>query len=399
MLNNEKILFIHHGRVLGGAPVSLLNTIKGLEKLGCKNIKILFAYDDMKPFFRNNCSAEIGDVYNPCLYLGRLAIGWSRMNKKRLLGEIFLLPLSIYKQYRIFKKEKPSIIHLNSSILFSSAIAARLAGCKLVWHIREIFLKRDYPLLVRFYGWLVRKLADNVIAISYAEAKSIGLRSDKNVEVVYNFIDFNKFNYRNHNQIEQKRKLGFKKDDKIVLYISNVSKRKGTLELIQSLSSLKDNVFIVAVGIEKEELFKKPDSDFNSYRNKVVRELKKVDDSKIFFAGFQEDVVGYISASDLLVAPWTSPHFARPIFEAWSMKKPVIAFDIAGISENVEDGKNCILVKTMTGKALADAINDVIFNNEKLEELGENGYKKACKDFRQDINVKKIYDIYDNLIQ
>ena len=73
--DKKKILFVHHGKILGGSPVSLLNTIIGLEKLGYDNIKILFAYDDMKSFFENGCNAKLGNIYNPCLYLGRILIG------------------------------------------------------------------------------------------------------------------------------------------------------------------------------------------------------------------------------------------------------------------------------------------------------------------------------------
>lgn len=413
-LTGKKILFIHHGRVLGGAPVSLLNTIIGLEQLGCDRIKILLVYDSIKPFFEKNCNAQIGNIYNPCLYLGRILIGWSNITLKKsflLIREVLLLPYSIFKQYKTFKIENPDIIHLNSSILFSSAVAAKLANFKLVWHVREILIETRLPFKKKIAGWLIRKLADKVITISYAEAVSLGENKHRNVEVVYNFIDFKKFDHSKYNQIEVRKKLGLNTDDKIVLCISNLSQRKGTLEIAQSLKYLNDGIKIVMVGVGEDELIEKGSSlkkkikkilqifkIRNNYKEKILENLTETDREKIVFAGFQEDVVSFIASCDLLIAPWTSPHFARPIFEAWSMKKPVVAFDVAGIIENVEQGRNGVLVSDKTGKGLAKAINDNIFKDEKLKTMGEAGYKKAYEQFRQEINVKNIYNIYKGLI-
>lgn len=396
MSNNAKILFVHHGRMLGGAPVSLLNTIQGLEKLGYDNMKILFARNEMKPFFQKNCNALLGDIYNPCLYLGRFFIGWSAFEPKRFFYEVLILPRSVYKQYKTFCNEKPAIVHLNSAILFSSAIAARLAGCKVVWHVREILSERKIKLVKNISGWMLRKIASKVIAISHAEAKSLGGKNDRKVEVVYNSVDFEKFDYKLFDQNEQKRKLGFAPKAKIVLCISNFNPRKGTLEIIQSLSYLQENVEIVVVGIGTEEMSdsKTPDN----YKRQVIEELKKGHQEKIRFAGLQADVRGFIAASDLLVAPWVSAHFARPIFEAWAMKKPVVAFDISGISEVVEDGVDGLLVKDRTAEGLAKAVGSVIFDERKLREMAEAGYRKAYNNFRQEINARRISEIYKALV-
>ncbi|MCD4694182.1 glycosyltransferase family 4 protein [bacterium] len=398
--NTKKILFVHHGKVLGGAPVSLLNTIIGLERMGCDNIKILFVYNDIKPFFKENCNAKIGDIYNPCLYLGRVLIGWADIKISKahiILKELFLFPLSVYRQYKTFKREDPDIIHLNSSILFSSAIAVKISGYKLVWHVREILIdKKNF--LKLFSGWLIKKLADRVITISEAEKISLGLRNNSNVEVVYNFLDFDKFDYKKFNKDEEKNKLGFKERDKIVLCIANFSKRKGILEIVESLRYLKNNVYIIIVGIGEGDVRGKNYLN-DSYKKKVLEVLNDSDKNKIKLAGFQiqKDVIRYIVACDLLIAPWTSPHFARPIFEAWAMKRPIIAFNISGIKENVRNGEDGILVNDMSSRGLADAINDVIFDDSKMKYVAERGYDRADKQFRQEVNVKKIYYIYNNL--
>ena len=221
-MKKSKVLFIHHGRILGGAPVSLLNTVKGLEQLGQTDNKILFAHDDMKPFFRDNCNAQIGDLFDPCLILGRVFIGYAAIGLSTLhlvLKDFLILPLSIFRQYRLLKKESPDIVHLNSSILFTSAIAAKLAGIKLVWHIREILAIREVPFLKKSYAKLIRKLADVVIPISNAEAEGIGTTDqDKNVRVIFNFLDFKKFDYLKVEKHCAREKLGINKKMERKLY-------------------------------------------------------------------------------------------------------------------------------------------------------------------------------------
>lgn len=418
-MRQYNILFVHHGRVLGGAPVSLLNTIKGLEALGQKTNTILFAYEDMKPFFRKNCRAELGDISYPCLYFGRLLIGWTIISPRYMhffLKDLLFFPVSVFIQYLKFRKEKPDLIHLNSSILLTTALAAKMANIKLVWHIREILIGKN-AFIKKTYGWIIRKLADRVITISYAEAESLGKDQYNNVSVVFNFLDFKRFDYKRYsNSGQMKMKRGIDPEQKLAICISNISQRKGTLELVESVRYLNEKISIMIVGADIRDLTNDGASESNmsslkkmllkagrifaptdDYKKKIARELENVDQDRIIFAGFQEDVEEYLSAADVILAPWTAPHFARPVFEAWAMKKAVIAFDIPGISENISHNVDGVLVPNKTGRGLAEAINDVIFDTERLNRMGEAGYKKADRFFRQEVNIQKIYQIYSEL--
>ncbi|MBI4680017.1 MAG: glycosyltransferase, partial [Nitrospirae bacterium] len=173
-----KILYIHHGRVLGGAPTSLLFTIQGLKKISDCDVKVLCVFDDMKEFFRKGAGIEVGEINDPCLILGRVLIGWASIYNittlKQLLREVFNLKKSIHLQIETLRKEKPDIVHLNSSILFTTAIAAYKLKIPVVWHVREILYGKRFNLRKVFSGYLIRKYADRVIAIDNAEAKSLG---------------------------------------------------------------------------------------------------------------------------------------------------------------------------------------------------------------------------------
>lgn len=415
-----KILYIHHGQVLGGAPKSLLNTILGLKKISDCDIKVLCAHKEMKPFFKENAGVEVGDIYDPCLVLGRVLIGYSSIfnlaTLKRLLSEIANLRKSIDTQSRQLKEEAPDIIHLNSSILFTTAIAIKKNNIPIVWHIREMFPGTRMNIRNILVGKFIRNTADKVIAIGISEAKNLG-GGDK-VEVINNSIDFSKFNNQLYNREEERRKYGIERNQKLIVFLGGVQPRKGGLELIEAMLHTSDFTKLIIAGSDKVEsgnisyfeqvglwienlLFKAGACKYLKYKYnyRISKALSKLKSDKVVFIGLINDVVPLLSACDLLVIPFIFPHSARPLFEAWAMKKPVVAFDVKGVRENIDDGKDGLLVKKKTGKELARAINLLLENDNLIKKMGDEGYKKAYERFRQEANSKKILDIYEQILK
>lgn len=415
-----KILYIHHGNVIGGSQVSLLNTILGLKQIDDIDFKVLCFNEKMKSFFKEKADVETGDIFNPCLILGRALIGWNNIFDKQtfkmILEEIKLFPTSIKIQTEQLRKEKPDIIHLNSSILFTTALAAKRLNIPIVWHVREVLYGSSYNIRKIFAGWLIRKFADKVIAISPSEAKSLGKDETQKVDVVFNFVDFTKFDYQKYNNLKEKEKLKIKPDEKLIISLGGLSWRKGTLELLKAMKYTGKNIKLIIAGdyLTKNTISKKrllnvcienilvklrvKKTYTKEYLYRVEKAFEALPSGKAHFIGPLTDVIPLIAACDLLASPHTFPHFSRPIFEAGAMKKPVIAFDIEGISENIDHDIDGILVKKISEKALAEGINNYISQSDKLREMGEKGFEKAYKLFRRDLNVIKIFTTYQNLL-
>lgn len=423
MEQSKKILYIHHGRVIGGAPISLLNMLLGLQEITTDlELKVLFVYDDMKPFFQEHARVPVGDIADPCLTLGRLLIGWTSLfnsqARRMCFREIRRIRSSIRRQREQLQQENPALVHLNSSILFTTAIAAKQLGIPVVWHVREVLQGSRWNLRKRFAGWLIRTFADRVIAISPAEAESLGKDTYHNVETIHNFVDFSRFDASLYDQKQEKAKFGVAPDEKLIISLGGLSWRKGTLELIEAMHKVDSNVKLLIAGAAaipgKKRLSKKKKIKLvienalvktglkpfctSEYQSRISQALTALRPDQVQFIGSLADVVPFIAACDLLAAPHTFSHSARPIFEAWAMKKPVVAFDIPGISESIDDGVDGILVKKFTGNALGEAIRTVIQHDNLLEYVGEEGYKKAYTHFRKDINIPKIRNMYAKLM-
>ena len=136
---------------------------------------------------------------------------------------------------------------------------------------------------------------------------------------------------------------------------------------------------------------------YKFYIYKFEMALNTVDRDKVIILGRRTDIPNILSASDLLVFGGTVPHFPRPIFEAWAMQKPIVAFDVDGVKQNVESGVDGLLVKDITPEALGIAINKVLDDKNIAAKLSLDGYKKAKTIFDKNVNIKQIIEIYTSI--
>ena len=121
----KKILYIHHGKGLGGAPLSLLYLIKGLNKKKY-NPLVLFLYDsEVIELYKSNGIETIGPVFEHDF--AHTKIWWYKWY------QIHHLTKSIYSQIKTvllkasywYNKIKPDIVHLNTSSLVAWGIVAK----------------------------------------------------------------------------------------------------------------------------------------------------------------------------------------------------------------------------------------------------------------------------------
>mgnify|MGYP002527594128 CR=1 FL=1 len=84
------------------------------------------------------------------------------------------------------------------------------------------------------------------------------------------------------------------------------------------------------------------------------------------------------------------------ILEAMAMGVPVVATAVDGSKELVEDKVTGLLVPPQDVKSLTKAIEYMIENPEKAEEMGIAGEKKICTNYSLHQNIKKTINIYLN---
>jgi hypothetical protein len=78
-----KVLFIHHGRVPGGAPTSLSSTINALqEEMPEMDATVWCVNEQMAEFFSDKCAVPCEIVPYPLMEMGKIIIGWTPILQK-----------------------------------------------------------------------------------------------------------------------------------------------------------------------------------------------------------------------------------------------------------------------------------------------------------------------------
>lgn len=377
-----KILYVHHSGNLGGAPRSLSFLLDRLDFSLCKVDLLCIADGPGIQIFRGR---PIRILMNQKIYPfhGSTVSGSSL---KILVRNILRAPQSFIEARKSIKQNMPDLIHLNSSCLFVVALAAKSINkdIKIICHVREPLLKNSISAgLMRYFNY---KLIDRFIAIDEFSAGT--MRSKKSIPVIYNSVNFSDFNTSFHSQ-KLRLELGLDSEAIIFLYLARFSESNGTLPLVEAAEKLIQdypNFHFVIAGYKTEYI--------DSYTSKILRLFQNK--KQIHIMPFRTDVREMIASSDILVVPFTKPHFARSIVEASALGKPSIGNDVGGVNELIDNEVTGLLYHDES-ELMKHCIS--LGTNWRLrEELGRNASNFARNNFDNVVNSEKIFEVYRQLI-
>ena len=116
------------------------------------------------------------------------------------------------------------------------------------------------------------------------------------------------------------------------------------------------------------------------------------------FIGEVQDPMPYIELFDVgcLISHWEG--FGNALVEYMLKKKPVIGTSVGGIKDIIEDGINGYLVPPQNAALLAEKIIYLLQNPQIAKNMGEQGYRKAIKEYDMDIWVNRIIKLYESVV-
>jgi glycosyltransferase involved in cell wall biosynthesis len=404
-VKRRKVLYISHCSGGGGSPKSLALLLDSLDKNKYEPIVLLeksaiveesFKKGKIKTYFRKIISFGVY-AYHPkisamdffCLFVGFLS--------------------NIIAVFRVIKKEKIELVHLNSTVLIISAIASRIAGVrKIVWHIREAIPDNKI-------GYLEKKLINFIASDIIVMSKDMQMLFDKHkTTLIYNGIDTEEFKLNSDRELIKEE---YQLDDKqtIFTHVSKLVPAKGSFISIKALKLITEygyNAKLFMIGgqtyknangvkarIKKivKYLLRYKTYDWKQELKRLAEELGIAD--KVIFTGYRNDVPNFMSLSHAIVTPnLQAEGFGRVLIEAGALRKPVISTNIPPNSEIVIDGKTGLLVEPNNPETLAEAMIYIINNPAEARKMGENGYQNVVNNFHIDITHSKIADLYEKIL-
>jgi glycosyltransferase involved in cell wall biosynthesis len=379
MLKQKKVLYVHHGSGLGGAPISLSFLLDCIDESKIKaELLCIFRGPVLKVFEDKKAEMIIEDKIFP--FHGSTVSG---MSLKLFLMNICRLPKSIYYAFKTVKRLKPDIVHLNSSSLFAVALATKMVNkeIKVICHIREPLLKNSISgFIIKNMNYL---LVDQFVAIDQFSASSMKVKN--NIEVVYNAVDFSRYNI-NAKSNSLRVDLGLNSTDIVFLYLARISKSNGAIELldiVEKITAEHANFHFVIAGFREDGAEK-------SYVKKVEDRMATL--KNVHKLRFVSDVPSLIADVDIMLAPFTEPHFARSVIEASSMGVPSIGSNLGGVNELIIHGKTGYLYDSM--QDFYDYCVELGTNDGLRLKMGSEAEAFARSQFDHKINAQRIFDLY-----
>lgn len=180
-----------------------------------------------------------------------------------------------------------------------------------------------------------------------------------------------------------------------LLFLSNMMEEKGVYVLLDACRLLKEYYrlsfechFIGAWSDINEDDFKKR-----------VEEGRLVDCVFAHGKKYNEDKDSFYRNSDVFVFPTYYHNEVLPlvILEAMQFSLPVVSTHVAGIPDEVLDGKTGFLVTPEDAAALAEKISILIKDPALRQEMGKNGYGHFLQHFTLPNYENKLIEIFDQV--
>jgi len=286
---------------------------------------------------------------------------------------------------KIFKELKPDVVHVQYIAPgLIPIIAARLSG------VKRVFATVHQP--GRPYGWkskLLIRIAAQLCDAFFCNSKSVEkswfgdcqILDPEKIDVmrkhftIYNGVDSDRI----EGIVKQTDKEGLKeslniKDKKVVGVIGRLREEKGQFILLESIKKVVEEMpdaALLVVG----------DGADRAYLEQAAVELG-VNDHVIWLGQKDPDeVFALYGVIDLVVVPSLFEGFGLTAAEAMTAGKPVVASNVDGLREVIQDGISGLLVPPGNSKALGQAILELLANPAKAASMGERGKKIVETEF------------------
>jgi len=363
------ILYVDNfGEIIGGGQRSLLGLLEGLDKTEFKPIVVCPV--------EGSLSQEVKK-----LNIGTRIVNMPSLRQLNLIG----LCKGVSQLKKIIKDEKINLVHANGSrAAIYAGLASKLTGIRLVWHVRIV---DSDGLLDRFLA----SLSTRIIVVSEAvNRRFIWMQNRRDgVKTIYNGIDLERFSPVLSGE-GIRREFGLDSDTPLVGTVGRLDWYKGHDYFLMAARKVIDkfpncHFMIVGEGQKRKEL-----EDLTKKLN-----LK----NNITFTGDRKDIAEILASFDLFVLSSVSEGLGRSVIEAMAMRKAVVATNVGGIPEVVRDRESGIVVPAKNVGALAEAIIDLVENNDKTLEMGLSGRRIVKEKFDIKANVEKTQELYKDILK
>jgi len=389
-----------------GQPLLILPLIRLKEPVFHAEVKQLMSRVIFTPFISVKIiSANLHFMTrSPRKYLKIL---WTVLRENFGSANLFKGALGIFPKSVFFARsiEEKGIRHVHAHYsthpALSALIISELTGISFSFtaHAHDIFVHK------KMLGYKINR-AKFVVTISEFNKQYIlkffPETPMEKIKVIHCGVNLEKYKSLNLSKVQrisfplQNKRGSIFKNQFSILCVASLQPYKGLDYLIKACALLKKLIQfrcqIVGEGKERKKI------------EKLIKKLNLNEEVKLLGSQTEEMVADLLRETDLFVCPSIVARDGQmegipvAVMEAMASGLPVVATNISGIPELVEDGVTGLLVPPGDEHTLADAIIR-LYNDETLRgKMGTRGKEKVASEFEIKANVEKLKNLFNTAI-
>jgi glycosyltransferase involved in cell wall biosynthesis len=314
------------------------------------------------------------------------------------------LPPHLRQLERLMREHRFPLVHLNDSPLIAAAWIAHRHGAKVVWHLRSALAGEGRDKRSRVIGALMERWGDAAIAIDRDVAARFPIRLP--LTIVHNSVT-----PAASPNGSGKAALGLPEDRVAVGFAGFVRRQKGWPELVSAAELLVEqgapaHFVIMGGGVRPPEYFRTvrgralAAANLLTDEESAIKELvaEKGLDEHFSFLPFTAETGEIYSALDIVTFPNQGVGLGRPVLEAATYAKPVVASGSSDGAGVLLPGKTGLLLDDASPREIASALRLLIDDPALRQRLGEAASEHARERFDPRRNARAVEAVYDSLL-
>jgi glycosyltransferase involved in cell wall biosynthesis len=307
---------------------------------------------------------------------------------------------ALHKMVTILREERFDLIHLHTpKAVLLGTLGGLLAGVPHIFRTihgfyfnvnatpsAQLFFVNMERVVNRVHDTVFSQNSEDIVT---AQAK--GIRRSDQIIFLGNGIDLTRFAPENlplEWTAQLRQAHGIEEGDIVLGFVGRFVIQKGMREFFEAFNRIaptRPKLKLLLVGEVDHD---KPDAV--PPQSCIKPELL----DRVIEVGWQTEVEAFYPLMDVFVLPSYREGFPRTPMEASALGIPVLATDIRGCREAVEDGVNGLLVESKDIDSLAEGLCRILDNPELRAQLGAGGRTKAASDFNEVEKFETVYSEY-----
>jgi glycosyltransferase involved in cell wall biosynthesis len=287
------------------------------------------------------------------------------------------------------RTDRPAVFHAHLTwplACRNALIAAVLARVRTVVATGHVFVDLSYSRRIRLEQRLLIRRLSSYIAVSRHTAQRVrttfGVPSDK-IRLIHNGVDTAAFERAPDPRL--RASLVGVGEGPLIVTTARLAHQKGLVYLLEAASSLPGVTFaIVGDGPQRGEL--------EGLANSLGL------NGRVHFVGQQTDIGAWLASADIFVLPSLFEGMPLSVLEAMAAGLPVVATDVGGTNEIIENEESGLLVAPANSAALGQAIRRLIGDPRFASRIAGTGQARARQEFSESNMLCELQRVYDEFV-